>query len=113
MEGCPSGRGGCNSKAYFSLPHNPKLRNRAQALRKAGNLSEVLLWNQLKIGMTTPALRTTPPREGNEQMNINISALRLQNCNKRQVVWVVGKARFGSDQQKVKAIKEGIGVTVN
>jgi very-short-patch-repair endonuclease len=48
LEGCPSGRGGRNSKAYFSLPYNPKLCNRAQELRKAGNLSEVLLWNQLK-----------------------------------------------------------------
>ncbi|MCL2525304.1 MAG: DUF559 domain-containing protein [Betaproteobacteria bacterium] len=32
---------------YFSLPFNPKLRERAKALRKAGNLSEVLLWQQL------------------------------------------------------------------
>ncbi|MBS3899426.1 MAG: endonuclease domain-containing protein [Dethiobacter sp.] len=48
LEGCPSGRGGRNSKAYLSLPYNPKLRYRAQELRKAGNLSEVLLWNQLK-----------------------------------------------------------------
>jgi very-short-patch-repair endonuclease len=37
-----------NSKDYFSLPYNPKLRERARELRKAGNLPEVLLWNQLK-----------------------------------------------------------------
>jgi len=36
------------SKNYFSLPYNPKLKERARELRKAGNLSEVLLWNQLK-----------------------------------------------------------------
>ena len=48
MEGCPSGRGGRNTKAYLSLPYNPKLRSRARALRKAGNLAEVLIWNQLK-----------------------------------------------------------------
>lgn len=59
LEGCPKGgvvvsaggplgRGARNSKNYFSLPYNPKLRNRARELRKAGNLSEVLLWNQLK-----------------------------------------------------------------
>ena len=33
---------------YLELPYNPKLRQRAKELRKAGNLSEVLLWNQLK-----------------------------------------------------------------
>jgi very-short-patch-repair endonuclease len=30
------------------LPYNPKLKQRAKELRKAGNLSEVLLWNRLK-----------------------------------------------------------------
>jgi len=32
---------------YFSLPYNPKLRDRAKVLRKADNLSEVLMWQQL------------------------------------------------------------------
>jgi len=36
-----------DSNAYFSLPYNPKLRERAKELRKAGNLCEVLLWQQL------------------------------------------------------------------
>ncbi len=34
----------------MALPFNPKLKDRAKALRRAGNLSEVLLWNQLKRG---------------------------------------------------------------
>ena len=33
---------------YSKLPYNPKLKERARELRKAGNLSEVLLWNELK-----------------------------------------------------------------
>ena len=37
-----------HTKEYMSLPYNPKLKERARSLRKAGNLSEVLLWNQLK-----------------------------------------------------------------
>jgi len=37
-----------NTKNYMSLPYNPKLKERAKALRKAGNLSEVLFWNQVK-----------------------------------------------------------------
>ncbi|MBF0378967.1 MAG: endonuclease domain-containing protein [Desulfamplus sp.] len=32
----------------MSLPYNPALKERAKALRKAGNLAEVLLWNRLK-----------------------------------------------------------------
>ncbi|MHB1365911.1 MAG: endonuclease domain-containing protein [Eubacteriales bacterium] len=36
-----------NKKAYNLLPYNPKLCDRAKELRKAGNLSEVLLWQQL------------------------------------------------------------------
>jgi very-short-patch-repair endonuclease len=34
----------------MALPFNPKLKERAKALRQASNLSEVLLWNQLKRG---------------------------------------------------------------
>jgi very-short-patch-repair endonuclease len=37
-----------DTKKYFSLPYNPALKERAKALRKAGNLAEVLLWQQLK-----------------------------------------------------------------
>ena len=37
-----------DTKKYMSLPYNPALKERARELRKAGNLSEALLWNQLK-----------------------------------------------------------------
>jgi very-short-patch-repair endonuclease len=43
-----AGQGARNAQRYFSLPYNPKLRDRARALRKAGILSEVLLWNKLR-----------------------------------------------------------------
>jgi very-short-patch-repair endonuclease len=36
------------TQLYKSLPYNPALKDKAKALRRAGNLSEVLLWNQLK-----------------------------------------------------------------
>jgi len=39
-----------NRDAGSLLPFNPKLRGRANELRKAGNLCEVLLWKQLKTG---------------------------------------------------------------
>ena len=35
---------------YKSLPYNPKLKNLAKQLRKAGNLSEVIFWNAVKGG---------------------------------------------------------------
>lgn len=47
-EGVSEGRGGRNTQNYMSLPYNPKLKERARELRKAGNLSEVLFWNQVK-----------------------------------------------------------------
>lgn len=59
LEGCPQGgvvRNGKrnngegakkNSQNYFSLPYNPKLKARAKALRKAGNLAEVLFWQEV------------------------------------------------------------------
>lgn len=37
-----------DTKKYMSLPYNPALKYRAKALRRAGNLPEVILWNQLK-----------------------------------------------------------------
>ncbi|MBS4000700.1 MAG: DUF559 domain-containing protein [Desulfobulbaceae bacterium] len=46
--GVSEGRGGRNTKNYMELPYNPKLKERAKELRKAGNLSEVIFWNQVK-----------------------------------------------------------------
>jgi type I site-specific restriction-modification system R (restriction) subunit/very-short-patch-repair endonuclease len=37
-----------NAQNYFDLPYNPQLKERARALRQAGNLSEVLFWNEVK-----------------------------------------------------------------
>ena len=45
-EGCDFSRGVFIK--YKKLPFNPKLKERAKELRKAGNLSEVLFWNQVK-----------------------------------------------------------------
>ena len=37
-------------RKYAELPYNPALKQRAKDLRKAGILSEALMWNQLKKG---------------------------------------------------------------
>lgn len=39
-----------NTDNYMSLPYNPALKERARELRRVGNLSEVLLWNEIKYG---------------------------------------------------------------
>jgi len=48
----PLKRGGSKAdgvfKTYKKLPYNPNLKDKAKALRKAGNLAEVLFWNQVK-----------------------------------------------------------------
>ncbi|KKQ80040.1 MAG: hypothetical protein UT02_C0017G0023 [Parcubacteria group bacterium GW2011_GWC2_38_7] len=47
----PSTRGESTGRGvlkWYELPFNPKLKQRARELRKAGNLSEVLFWNQVK-----------------------------------------------------------------
>lgn len=41
-------KGRRNTQNYMNLPYNPKLKERARELRQAGNLSEVLFWNQVK-----------------------------------------------------------------
>ncbi len=49
LEGCP--QDGVVQRAtrnYMSLPYNPALKDRAKALRKAGNLAEVLFWKQVR-----------------------------------------------------------------
>jgi very-short-patch-repair endonuclease len=38
------------SENFMALPYNPALKERARELRKAGNLCEVSLWQQLKNG---------------------------------------------------------------
>jgi len=52
LGGVPEGRGGImrNRDNFMSLPYNPALRSYARQLRKAGNLPEVLLWQQLHKG---------------------------------------------------------------
>ena len=48
MEGWPKAGVVRNTVAYKSLPYNPKLKERAKQLRKAGSLPEALLWTEIK-----------------------------------------------------------------
>jgi very-short-patch-repair endonuclease/restriction endonuclease S subunit len=48
QEGSPKEGVVRNTANYMSLPYNPKLKQRAKELRKAGNLAEVLFWQEVK-----------------------------------------------------------------
>ncbi|NLN33181.1 MAG: DUF559 domain-containing protein [Flavobacteriaceae bacterium] len=49
LEGCPQdGVVKRSTQNYMSLPYNPALKERAKELRKAGNLAEVLFWQQVR-----------------------------------------------------------------
>ena len=37
-----------NTNYILNLPYNPQLKDRAKALRKAGNFSEVVFWKQVR-----------------------------------------------------------------
>ncbi len=37
-------------KNYTNLPYNPRLRERAKELRKAGNIAEIIFWKNVKAG---------------------------------------------------------------
>ncbi|MCL2634697.1 MAG: DUF559 domain-containing protein [Oscillospiraceae bacterium] len=37
-----------NTDNYYNLPYNPKLRERAKELRKADNLSEIIMWKKFR-----------------------------------------------------------------
>ncbi|WP_286411316.1 hypothetical protein [Myroides marinus] len=49
LSGTPPKEGKCrDTKGYMRLPYNPKLKQRAKELRKAGNYAEVLFWKQVR-----------------------------------------------------------------
>ena len=47
-EGCPNGTGWAKRQINALLPQNPKLKQYARELRKAGSLPEALLWKEIK-----------------------------------------------------------------
>ncbi len=48
LRGTPLEEGNLTYNGYKSLPKNINLREKAKNLRKSGNLSEVLIWQQVK-----------------------------------------------------------------
>jgi very-short-patch-repair endonuclease len=92
---------------YFSLPFNPKLRERAKALRQAGNLSEVLMWRQLHR-------RKFKNMDFDRQKIIGNYIVDFYCVNCRVVIEIDGSShdeKYEYDQER-DAYLEGLGLTV-
>ncbi|MBL4744427.1 MAG: DUF559 domain-containing protein [Cycloclasticus sp.] len=96
-----------NTKNYLSLPYNPKLKQRARELRKAGNLSEVLFWNQVKrkqfLGL-----------DFDRQKIIGNYIVDFYCANVQTVIEIDGSSHDDKQEYDAKrdAYLEGLGLTV-
>ena len=96
-----------NRVAYRSLPYNPELRDRAKELRKAGNLCEVLLWQQVHK-------KKFKQYDFDRQKIIGNYIVDFYCGNCDVVIEIDGKShdeKFEYDQQRDEFL-EGLGLTV-
>ncbi len=96
-----------NTQNYMSLPYNPVLKERARELRKAGNLSEILFWNQVKNKQFKGLDFDRQKIIGNYIVDFYCA-----NCN--VVVEIDGKSHDNKVEYDAErdAFLEGIGLTV-
>ncbi|HZJ80918.1 MAG TPA: DUF559 domain-containing protein [Dysgonamonadaceae bacterium] len=96
-----------NTKNYFSLPYNPKLKERAKALRKAGNLAEVLFWQEVHK-------RKFKGFDFDRQKIIGNYIVDFYCANRQVVVEIDGSSH--DEKQKYDAVRdaflESLGLTV-
>ena len=105
----PEGRGGSFSqtKNYLKLPFNSELKQKAKELRKAGNLSEVLFWNQVKH-------KQFQGLDFDRQKIIGNYIVDFYCANFQVVIEIDGSSHDGKqdyDRQR-DAYLEGLGLTV-
>lgn len=106
-----AGRGGSkiirSYSKYSELPYNPKLKQRAKELRKAGVLSEVLMWNQLKKGQILGL-------DFDRQKIIGNYIVDFFNANLGLVIEIDGSSHDEKQEydEHRQAFLEGLGLTV-
>ncbi len=91
----------------LQLPFNPKLKEKARELRKAGNLSEVILWNNLKNKQLLGYDFTRQQIIGNYIVDFYCPKLRL-------VIEIDGEShdfKSGYDLQREKYL-QGLGLNI-
>ena len=91
----------------MKLPHNPNLKEHAKELRKANNLSEALLWSELKNGKLDGL-------KFNRQKNIGRYIVDFYCAEKKLVIEIDGGSHDGKedyDTERDRHLK-GLGLTV-
>jgi len=96
-----------NSKNFFSLPYNPKLKERARKLRKAGYLVEVLFWQRVHKGKFKGF-------DFDRQKIIGNYIVDFYCGNCQVVVEIDGSSHIGKEayDQRRDAYLEALGLTV-
>lgn len=123
LEGCPqdgvvisSGSEGCpqdgvvisrNTQNYMALPYNPALKDRAKALRKAGNLAEVLFWQQVRN-------KQFKGLDFDRQKIVGNYIVDFYNANYQVVIEIDGSSHDEKEEYDAKrqAYLESLGLTV-
>jgi very-short-patch-repair endonuclease len=96
-----------DTKNYYDIPFNPSLCERAKELRKAANLSEVLLWKRLNKGRFKGF-------DFDRQKIIGNYIVDLYCVDCRVVIEIDGKShenKIEYDSER-NAFLEGLGLTV-
>ena len=92
---------------YQKLPYNPALRQRANELRKAGNVSEVLLWRLVHR-------KKFKGYDFDRQKIIGDYIVDFYCVNRRVVIEIDGASHDGKGEydEKRDRFLEGLGLTV-
>ena len=109
LEGCP--QDGVvisrNTQNYMALPYNPALKDRAKALRKAGNLAEVLFWQQVRN-------KQFKGLDFDRQKIVGNYIVDFYNANYQVVIEIDGSSHDEKEEYDAKrqAYLESLGLTV-
>ncbi|MGL5276643.1 endonuclease domain-containing protein [Myroides sp.] len=108
LSGTPPKEGNVrDTKGYMRLPYNPKLKQRAKELRKAGNYAEVLFWKQVRnkqfLGL-----------DFDRQKIIGNYIVDFYNANYQVVIEIDGNSHIGKEDYDARRqlYLENLGLTV-
>ncbi|SEI96292.1 Very-short-patch-repair endonuclease [Myroides marinus] len=108
LSGTPPEEGNVrDTRGYMRLPYNPKLKQRAKELRKAGNYAEVLFWKQVRnkqfLGL-----------DFDRQKIIGNYIVDFYNANYQVVIEIDGNSHVGKEEYDARRqlYLENLGLTV-
>jgi len=94
-------------KKYHELPYNPKLKERACGMRKAGNLAEVILWRELRSGKLNGL-------DFDRQKIVGHFITDFHCAEKKVIIEIDGSSHDGKAEYDAErnSVLEGLGLTV-